>query len=145
MDRVSRGGTRRDRTVFLAIGIALAQLVPALMVLWSPSVPMMWVSYACSMLLTNANGVAGTMSLAQVTPGRLMGKVTSFYFLVANLLGLAMGPTVTALVADWFFTGKLAIVDAMTVCYTPLLTVLNVLCLGIFATRLRRWQPIQAS
>jgi hypothetical protein len=104
----------------------------------------MWVSYACSMLLTNANGVAGTLSLAQVTPGRLMGKVTAFYFLIANLLGLAAGPTVTALVADWFFTGKLAIVDAMTVCY-PVLTGLNLLFLGIFASRLRRWRPLGPS
>ncbi len=138
MDRVSHGGTRRDRTVFLAIGIALAQLVPALMILYAPSIPVMWASYAGSMLLTNANGVAGTMSLAQVTPGRLMGKITSFYFLIANLLGLAVGPTVTALVAEWFFTGKLAIVGAMTVCY-PLLIGLNLICLGVFAFRLRRW------
>lgn len=144
MDRVSRGGMRRDRTIFLAIGIALVQLVPALMILYAPSIPWMWASYAGSMLLTNANGVAGTMSLAQVTPGRLMGKVTAFYFLIANLLGLAVGPTVTALVADWFFAGKLAIVGAMTVCY-PLLTGLNLLFLAIFALRLRRWQPIQPS
>lgn len=144
MDRVSRGGTRRDRTIFLAIGIALVQLIPALMILYAPSIPVMWASYAGSMLLTNANGVAGTMSLAQVTPGKLMGKVTSFYFLIANLLGLAMGPTVTALVAEWFFTGKLAIVGAMTLCY-PLLTGLNLLCLGIFAMRLRRWSPSQVS
>jgi MFS family permease len=144
MDRVSRGGTRRDRTVFFAIGIAAAQLVPALVILYAPSIPVMWASYACSMLLTNANGVAGALSLAQITPGRLMGKVTSFYFLIANLLGLAIGPTVTALVASWFFAGKLAIVGAMTVCY-PLLTGLNLLCLAIFALRLRRWQPAQAS
>jgi MFS family permease len=144
MDRVSRGGARRDRTIFLAIGIALAQLVPALMVLYAPSIKLMWVSYACSMLLTNANGVAGTLSLAQITPGRLMGKVTSFYFLIANLLGLAVGPTVTALVAAWFFTGKLAIVGAMTVCY-PLLIGINLLFLAIFALRLRRWRPVGAS
>ncbi|HEY3919867.1 MAG TPA: MFS transporter [Stellaceae bacterium] len=137
MDRVSRRGTRRDRTVFLAIGIALLQLVPALMILYAPSINLMWASYAGSMLLTNANGVAGTLSLAQVTPGRLMGKVTAFYFLVANLLGLALGPTVTALVAAWLFSGKLAIVGAMTLCY-PLLTGLNLLFLAMFAFRLRR-------
>lgn len=144
MDRVSRGGTRRDRTIFVAIGIAALQLVPALMILYAPSIPVMWESYAASMLLTNANGVAGTLSLAQVTPGRLMGKVTSFYFLIANLLGLALGPTVTALVSAWFFTGKLAIVGAMTWCY-PLLTALNLLCLAIFALRLRRWQMAHPS
>jgi MFS family permease len=104
----------------------------------------MWASYAASMLLTNANGVAGTLSLAQVTPGRLMGKVTSFYFLIANLFGLALGPTVTALVASWFFTGKLAIVSAMSWCY-PLLTALNLLCLAIFALRLKRWQAPRSS
>ncbi|HEX3974180.1 MAG TPA: MFS transporter [Stellaceae bacterium] len=144
MDRVSRGGTRRDRTIFLAIGIAALQVVPSLMILYAPSIQVMWGSYAASMLLTNANGVAGTLSLAQVTPGRFMGKVTSFYFLIANLLGLALGPTVTALVAEWFFTGKLAIVGAMSWCY-PVLTALNLLCLAVFALRLRGWQAARPS
>jgi MFS family permease len=109
-----------------------------LWILNAPSIPLMWAGYAGSMLLTNATGVAGALSLAQITPGRLMGKLTSFYFLVANLLGLAMGPTVTALVAQWF-SGKLAIANAMMLCY-PALSGLNILFLGIFATRLKTWQ-----
>jgi MFS family permease len=140
MDRVSRGGTRRDRTIWFAMAIGTVQIVPALLILLAPSIPLMWTGYAGSMLLTNATGVAGALSLAQVTPGPLMGKLTSFYFLVANLLGLAIGPTVTALVAE-LFSGKLAIVDAMTLCY-PLLSGLNILFLGIFAVRLKAWQRV---
>ena len=138
MDRVSMGGTRRDRTIWFACAIGLLQIVPAMTILLAPNLPLMWAGYAGSMLLTNATGVAGALSLAQVTPGRLMGKITSFYFLIANLLGLAMGPTVTALVAEWF-SGKLAIVDAMMLCY-PLLSGLNILFLALFAVRLREWQ-----
>ncbi len=40
--------------------------------------------------------------------------------------------------------GKLAIVGAMTLCY-PLLTGLNLLCLAVFALRLRRWQVVAAA
>jgi len=138
MDRVSDSGRRRDRTIWFAMAIGLLQILPALWILVAPSIPLMWVGYAGSMLLTNATGVAGALSLAQITPGRLMGKLTSFYFLIANLLGLAMGPTVTALVAQWF-SGKLAIANAMMLCY-PALSSLNILFLGIFATRLKTWQ-----
>jgi len=55
-----------------------------------------------------------------------------------------MGPTATALVASWFFSGKLAIVGAMTWCF-PILTALNLLCLAIFALRLKRWQAATSS
>jgi MFS family permease len=139
MDRVAQGGTRRDATVWLAIGIGLTQLIPALFILLAPSIPLMWTGYALSMLLTNATGVAGALSLAQITPSQLMGKATSFYFLIANLLGLAIGPTVVALVSAWLFTGPLAIIHSMMLCY-PLLTACNVLFLGIFAVQLRRSQ-----
>ena len=139
MDRVAKGGANRHASIWVAIAIGLAQLVPALFLLRAPSPPLMWGGYALTMLLTNATGVAGTMSLAQVTPGHLMGKATSFYFLIANLVGLASGPTVVALVAGAFFTGPLAIVDAMTLCF-PLLTIGNVVCLGLFARQLRRFQ-----
>jgi len=44
-----------------------------------------------------------------------------------------------ALVSASFFTGPLAIIDAMSLCF-PLLTIGNVLCLGIFAMQLRRFQ-----
>jgi len=137
MDRVAQGGARRDRSIWVAIAIGLAQLVPAMILLLAPSTTLMWTSYGFTMLLTNATGVAGTMALAQVTPSHLMGKVTSFYFLIANLLGLASGPTVVALVASAFFSGRLAIVDAMMLCF-PLLTLGNVVCLGLFARQLRR-------
>jgi len=139
MDRVAQRGARRDRSIWLAIAIGLAQLMPALFILLAPTVPLMWTGYAFSMLLTNATGVAGTMALAQITPSRLMGKVTSFYFLVANLVGLATGPTVVALVAAWLFSGPLAISHAMMLCY-PLLTMGNLLFLGILALQMRRWQ-----
>ena len=94
---------------------------------------------AVTMLAGLGTLVAGLMSWHTDNLARFI-----CYFLIANLLGLAVGPTVTALVASWFFTGKLAIVDAMTVCY-PLLTGLNLLFLAVFALRLKRWQPVRAS
>ncbi|MFT3789926.1 MAG: MFS transporter [Rudaea sp.] len=38
-------------------------------------------------------------TMAQITPGRLMGRLTSVFFLVQNLLGLALGPTMATLLA----------------------------------------------
>ena len=70
---------------------------------------------------------------------RLSRALRAAFLAPANLIGLASGPTVVALVAAWLFSGPLAIIDAMTLCF-PLLTIGNVVCLGVFALQLRRLQ-----
>jgi MFS family permease len=44
---------------------------------------------------------AGALQL--MTPNRLRGQVAAVYFLVANLLGMGVGPTVVALTTDYVF------------------------------------------
>ena len=66
----------------------------------------------------------------------MMGKVTSLQFLTGNILGLAMGPTLFALVAK-LFTGPRAIASSMLVCY-PAIIIVTVLFMVITARELRR-------
>ncbi|RDK08252.1 MFS transporter [Cupriavidus lacunae] len=61
--------------------------------------------------------VAGGATMANFTPGNMMGKLTALYYLITNLLGLALGPTVCALVARLFFDGPNALGHAFVACY----------------------------
>jgi MFS family permease len=127
---------RPDGMLRVAIAGSLLNLPAAVAVLLAPSVGLMWVAYALSVLITGAGQVAVASILAEVTPGRLMGKVTSLQFLAGNILGLAMGPTLFALVAK-LFTGPRAIADAMLVCY-PAIIAVTVAFMALTARELRR-------
>lgn len=71
------------------------------------------VIYAVAVFFYACFPMAGGATLAQITPGRLMGKLTALFFLVHNLLGLALGPVVVALLARTLFEGPGAIGYAM--------------------------------
>jgi len=114
----------------------LLNVAPALGVLLAPSVDTMWISYAGSILFSSGVQIACGIMLANVTPGHLMGKVTAFYYLTANLIGLGVGVTFYAGVARLFFAGPGALRTALLVCYPGgmALTIL-LLALGIAAAR----------
>ena len=42
-------------------------------------------------------------ALQMITPNRLRARMVALYFLVANLIGLGLGPTAIALVTDLVF------------------------------------------
>ena len=118
---------------------SLLNIGPTIGVLLAPTLTLAWISLGLSMLLTGAVQISCTTTLADITPSRLMGKVTAFYFMLSNLLGLAIGPTFYALVAQWFFSGPLAIVHAMIVCYPVLMLItIGVLLLAVREMKVRR-------
>ncbi|MEQ8690065.1 MAG: MFS transporter [Pseudomonadales bacterium] len=57
---------------------------------------------------------AGTLQL--MTPNRMRGQVTAIYLLVANLIGLGLGPTVLAMTTDYVFGADEAIGQAIALC-----------------------------
>ena len=48
-------------------------------------------------------------ALQAVTPNQLRGQVTAVYFFVANILGVASGPTLVALLTDYVFRDEMAV------------------------------------
>lgn len=55
-------------------------------------------------------------ALQLMTPNRLRGQVAAVYFLVANLLGLGLGPTVVAMATDYVFGYDAAIGLSIALC-----------------------------
>lgn len=74
-------------------------------------------AYAAQTFFFVIFATAGGATMANLTPGNMMGKLTALYYLVTNVLGLALGPTVIALVARLFFDGPRAIGLAYVCCY----------------------------
>ncbi|MGF6695737.1 MFS family permease [Paraburkholderia sp. MM5496-R1] len=74
------------------------------------------VLYFVQMFMFAMFAVAGGATNAEFTPGNMMGKITALYYLITNLVGLALGPTVVALVAK-FFDGPNALGASFVICY----------------------------
>ncbi|MGF6485852.1 MFS transporter [Paraburkholderia sp. JPY419] len=74
------------------------------------------IAYFVQTFMFSMFAVAGGATMANFTPGNMMGKLTAVYYLITNLLGLALGPTVVALVAK-LFSGPNALGASFVVCY----------------------------
>jgi hypothetical protein len=128
-----------DASFRVAIACVLLHVGPALFILQAPSIHSMWIAYGMSVFLTPSGvQIACGIMLATVTPGRLMGKMTSFYYLASILLGQVPGVTGVAMVSEYLFTGPRALADAMSICYVIFMT-LTVVLLVIGCREIRRW------
>ncbi len=111
--------------IFIPLGIA-APIVPG--------VGEMFFALGTQLLVAGAYQPVGSSILAQLTPQRLMGKVTAVYLLVFTLLGLGFGPTLVAVISDHFFTGPQALGFALGTATAGLMT----LALAMIVLLLRR-------
>lgn len=53
--------------------------------------------------------------LQETTPNRMRGTLSAFYLLVISLIGLAFGPTIVALLNDFFFGGDSGIQQSLLI------------------------------
>lgn len=115
-DRLQKRGVV-DAPVRVAMAsTALAALITATFP-WIQSTHTGIVAYAAQTFFFAIFAVAGGATMANLTPGNMMGKLTAIYYLMTNLFGLALGPTVVALIARLFFDGPNAIGHAFVCCY----------------------------
>lgn len=76
----------------LFVGMALA-----------PSAPLALGLMVVAMLVGTIHGGVAGAALQMITPNRLRARMVALYFLVANLIGLGLGPTAIALVTELAF------------------------------------------
>lgn len=145
MDFIKRRWNKPSGPFWVAIGGCLLNLGPAMLVLHAPSITSMWVFYGVYMFFTTSGvqAACGYM-LAVVTPGRLMGKATSCYYLTNGLLAGATAPTIVATLSQYGFSGQRALANAMTVSYsTFVLLTVAILLLGV--RKIEDWHRRQPS
>lgn len=131
-DRLQKRGWT-DAPVRVAIGsTAVAGLITACFPLIH-SAQLGAIAYGAQTFFFVIFAVAGGATMANFTPGNMMGKLTALYYLITNLFGLALGPTVCALVAWLFFDGPNALGQAFVACYV--ISVALAVCLLVRVSR----------
>ncbi len=61
------------------------------------------VTYAPLLFFASFGFGAAAAAIQQVTPNRMRGLVSAFYLFFLNLIGIGLGPTITALITDYVF------------------------------------------
>ena len=109
--------TRRDRKGQIALLGTLIQVATGLLTLVAPlaSDPrVLWSLIALQLFLFPWAGIIGASLLSHITPGRMMGKISSLSFLTLNLIGLGGGPLLIASLSDHLFRGPSALAHALS-------------------------------
>jgi MFS family permease len=71
-------------------------------------------------------------SLQLITPNQMRGQIVSFYFFVANIFGVGLGPTLVAMITDYVYHDEMAIgysLATATAVITPIVAL--ILWLGL--------------
>lgn len=95
-------------SVLMAIALTTSLLSPSLRISWI-AITVVWFFHPWS-------GLVCATILAWITPGRMMGKITSINFLMLGLVGMIGGPTLIPIVAGSLFKGPAALSYGLLVC-----------------------------
>ena len=101
-DRIDRGGRVGGpfRTASLC---ALGVVVPAVAYPLMPSAHLSLVVMAPMILFSSAPWGVAVSALQQMAPNEMRGQVGAFYLFTVNLIGIGFGPTLVALLTDYWF------------------------------------------
>jgi MFS family permease len=112
LDLITRRGLRDAP---LKVGSAWLSVVAAaaIALFFVTSLPVAMALYVVMLFFLSANSTSAAAALALIAPAHLAGKLQSITGLAINLTGLALGPTLVALVSEHLFTGPRALHDAM--------------------------------
>jgi MFS family permease len=112
--RWERTGRRDSVPLVLAFGIA-ASSICAFVIGISRSEPLTLTMIFCFVLCGGCAAVLPPLIIQYVTPGPLRGRVMAGNLLAINLVGLGLGPLVTAWIADTFFEGPFALASSLAI------------------------------
>lgn len=94
--------------------MSAACMLPAMIALGYASTPYWGILFLAVATFFSAfqGGIAGGV-LQLMTPNQMRSQVAALYFLVANLIGLGLGPTVVAAITDFVFADDAAIAKSL--------------------------------
>ena len=103
----------------------------------APTLPLMLAMTGVASFFLGTSYSVGATTLGQVTPVRLMGKVTAVYFIFQSLLGQALGPFLVAFGSQRMFTGRTALATSYAL-WMGVFGVGMVISVAVLRQRLRR-------
>ncbi|MGE0828371.1 MAG: MFS transporter [Hyphomonadaceae bacterium] len=109
----SATGQRDALVILLATGLgSILAGIAALGV--APSLPLALTAIAVAMFAVSSSGILPPLIIQTVAPGRMRGRLIVINLMASTLVGLAIGPSLTAAVAETFYSGPRALGYAMT-------------------------------
>lgn len=100
-----RGGDIRTYGLIAAIGSMIGMIGMG----FAPSLPIALVMVGLASFFLGTSYSVGASTLGEITPVRLMGRVTAVYFIFQSLLGQALGPFLVAYGSQNIFSGRTAL------------------------------------
>jgi MFS family permease len=107
-DRLTSRG-RTDAPMLVCLFAAVIVLFTSLLPPFMPTVELMWVALAISILPFSCYNGMGPMAVNQVTPNQLRGQVSALYLFVVNIVGMGIGPVLVPAISDYVFADPAAI------------------------------------
>jgi MFS family permease len=120
----NRAGLRQMPVILLAAGLGLAAAGFAAMGASGSLQVVLW-GIGAAMFGISASGILPPLIVQSAAPSRMRGRLIAINLMASSLFGLAIGPPLTAAVADAFFTGPHAIgygMASIAACCGPLAT-----------------------
>jgi hypothetical protein len=114
IDWIAKTG-HHDSAVLVGYFASGALILPCTLGPMVARVETAWVLTTAAVLVATSSFSVYATTLARITPGRYMGKISSVCLLVTGLIGFGVGPTLIALVSDHVFTGARALGYALGV------------------------------
>lgn len=122
MSGLITGGTLGDRIFANGTLDGYSRVIIFSMLATLPFVAMLafasvaWVGIACiagAVFFSAFQGGLGGGLIQVITPNQMRGQAVAIYFLMANLIGMGIGPTVTASLTDYVFKSDAALNKAL--------------------------------
>ena len=100
-----RGSDIRTYGLIAAVG----SMIGMIGIGFAPSLPFALVMVGLASFFLGTSYSVGASTLGEITPVRLMGRVTAVYFIFQSLLGQALGPFLVAYGSQNMFSGRTAL------------------------------------
>jgi MFS transporter, Spinster family, sphingosine-1-phosphate transporter len=128
-----RGGDIRNYGLIATVGAAVGMVGIGL----APTLTVGLVMVGLSSFFLGTSYSVGATTLGEITPVRLMGRVTAIYFLFVSLLGQALGPFLVGFGSQNLFTGPHALASSFAL-FTGIFGVAMLVAVMLLRLRLRR-------
>lgn len=138
LDWLSGRGIDTRRYGMLAAVLSAATMIATP---FMPTLATMLGVYALGLVFSGVFYTVGAATLTEITPLRMMGKVTATYLMLQGTLSQAGGPFLIAFLSDGVFhhQGRLAVCSA-TSAAGIVMGVPSILALGLLTRRMKAWQ-----
>jgi MFS family permease len=113
-DRLTRSGLK-DAPLRVAMWAAVIQAPLFIACYLSASTLAAQIFFAVALFFASAFGGLQGATIQMLTPNRMRGVVSAVYLMTANMIGLGIAPTITAMVSEHVFGGPLGIGKALAV------------------------------